>query len=328
MKDEIMYDLKHDGYISEEECQVPEISYINAKYLYDRFVDLHNQYAYDESPECRVNRYAVIEAFEAFEDVLIPLSKDSKLFCEETVGKIYSLSEPFELLYALFTMNEFAHRMAWNEVFDFVFMDYIKQYYSFMNTAKCCDNNSKRAISSIVFDFYREYYVINKILLPIRRLLLEGLEKGYIVTTNDNDIAFLLKYIFANTDSEKRYLSAKEDKFSTNEWEQYVVEESKHEDLPKKVLPEAVKMFLEKYNMQTIDEIHKLNLSELSIDILVLSERSSNCLRRAGILSIGDLVKKTNEEMLHVRNLGRKSLGEVKHKLGEFGLELRNTGEK
>ncbi|MBE3519855.1 MAG: DNA-directed RNA polymerase subunit alpha [Firmicutes bacterium] len=59
------------------------------------------------------------------------------------------------------------------------------------------------------------------------------------------------------------------------------------------------------------------------IEELELSARSFNCLRRAGIQTIGDLVAKTEEELSKVRNMGKKSLEEVKTKLAELGLALR-----
>lgn len=59
------------------------------------------------------------------------------------------------------------------------------------------------------------------------------------------------------------------------------------------------------------------------IEELELSARSFNCLRRAGIQTVGDLVEKTEEELSKVRNMGKKSLEEVKSKLAELGLALR-----
>ena len=66
---------------------------------------------------------------------------------------------------------------------------------------------------------------------------------------------------------------------------------------------------------------------EMSIDELELSVRSYNCLKRAGINTVEELCNKTPEEMMKVRNLGRKSLEEVLEKLKELGLKL-NSGEE
>ena len=61
---------------------------------------------------------------------------------------------------------------------------------------------------------------------------------------------------------------------------------------------------------------------EMTIEELDLSVRSFNCLKRAGINTVEDLISKTQEEMIKVRNLGRKSLEEVEHKLAMMGLSL------
>ncbi len=62
---------------------------------------------------------------------------------------------------------------------------------------------------------------------------------------------------------------------------------------------------------------------EMNIEDMDLSVRSYNCLKRAGIHTVADLTRKTEEDMLKVRNLGRKSLDEVIAKLRTFGLDLK-----
>ncbi len=64
-------------------------------------------------------------------------------------------------------------------------------------------------------------------------------------------------------------------------------------------------------------------IREMSIEDMELSVRSYNCLKRANIHTLGDLTKKTEEDMLKVRNLGKKSLDEVIYKLGTYGLALK-----
>ncbi|MCR5793193.1 MAG: DNA-directed RNA polymerase subunit alpha [Lachnospiraceae bacterium] len=66
---------------------------------------------------------------------------------------------------------------------------------------------------------------------------------------------------------------------------------------------------------------------EMNIDELELSVRSYNCLKRAGINTVQELTNKTSEDMMKVRNLGRKSLDEVLAKLKELGLSLRSSDE-
>ena len=67
----------------------------------------------------------------------------------------------------------------------------------------------------------------------------------------------------------------------------------------------------------------KENFLEETIEELDFSVRSYNCLKRAGINTVQELANKTEEDMMKVRNLGRKSLEEVKAKLEELGLGLR-----
>jgi len=70
------------------------------------------------------------------------------------------------------------------------------------------------------------------------------------------------------------------------------------------------------------EEDKKTQVLELSIEELDLSVRSYNCLKRAGINTVEDLANKTEEDMMKVRNLGRKSLEEVLNKMNELGLAL------
>ncbi|HHY75794.1 MAG TPA: DNA-directed RNA polymerase subunit alpha [Firmicutes bacterium] len=66
---------------------------------------------------------------------------------------------------------------------------------------------------------------------------------------------------------------------------------------------------------------------EMPIEELELSMRSFNCLKRAGINTVGELIQKTEEEISKVRNMGKKSLEEVKSKLAELGLSFRPEEE-
>lgn len=71
------------------------------------------------------------------------------------------------------------------------------------------------------------------------------------------------------------------------------------------------------------DDNGKEQILEMTVDELDLSVRSYNCLKRANIHKVEDLINKTEEEMMRVRNLGRKSLDEVVTKLNALGLSLR-----
>ncbi|HEX7065380.1 MAG TPA: DNA-directed RNA polymerase subunit alpha [Bacillales bacterium] len=71
------------------------------------------------------------------------------------------------------------------------------------------------------------------------------------------------------------------------------------------------------------EEDQKEKVLEMTIEELDLSVRSYNCLKRAGINTVHELTQKSEEDMMKVRNLGRKSLEEVQEKLEELGLGLR-----
>lgn len=75
------------------------------------------------------------------------------------------------------------------------------------------------------------------------------------------------------------------------------------------------------------DDKGKERALEMTIEELDLSVRSFNCLKRAGINTVEDLVSKTEDEMMKVRNLGRKSLEEVIEKLHSLGFSLQNEDE-
>ena len=75
------------------------------------------------------------------------------------------------------------------------------------------------------------------------------------------------------------------------------------------------------------DSTKKEKVMELTIEELDLSVRSYNCLKRAGINLVEDLANKTEEDMMKVRNLGRKSLEEVLNKMKELGLELVSSDD-
>ena len=75
------------------------------------------------------------------------------------------------------------------------------------------------------------------------------------------------------------------------------------------------------------EETIKEKVLEMTIEELDMSVRSFNCLKRAGIDTVEDLINRTEEEMMKVRNLGKKSLEEVILKLQSLGLELKHEDE-
>ncbi|HHX77455.1 MAG TPA: DNA-directed RNA polymerase subunit alpha [Firmicutes bacterium] len=75
------------------------------------------------------------------------------------------------------------------------------------------------------------------------------------------------------------------------------------------------------------DEDEREKILDMTIEELDLSVRSYNCLKRAGINTVGELTQKTEEDMMKVRNLGKKSLEEVQNKLAELNLSLKKSHE-
>ena len=71
------------------------------------------------------------------------------------------------------------------------------------------------------------------------------------------------------------------------------------------------------------EETIKEKVLEMTIEELDMSVRSFNCLKRAGIDTVEDLTNRTEEDMIKVRNLGKKSLEEVIQKLASLGLTLK-----
>ena len=104
--------------------------------------------------------------------------------------------------------------------------------------------------------------------------------------------------------------------------------------LAAKVLSDHLSLFIDlSENAKTAEVMvekeddEKEKVLEMSIDELELSVRSYNCLKRAGINTVEELTNKTSEDMMKVRNLGRKSLEEVLAKLKELGLQLNPSDE-
>ena len=124
------------------------------------------------------------------------------------------------------------------------------------------------------------------------------------------------------------------DKLTIEVFTNGTIEPSDAVSLAAKVLSAHLKSFINLSDktegipvMSTEDDDSKDKVLDMSIDELELSVRSYNCLKRAGINTVEELVNKTSEDMMKVRNLGRKSLEEVLAKLKELGLSL-NIGDE
>ena len=101
-----------------------------------------------------------------------------------------------------------------------------------------------------------------------------------------------------------------------------------------KVLQDHITIFVDlceamgKMNiLVSAEEDSKTKILDMPIEEMELSVRSYNCLKRANINTIEDLIQKTREDMLKVRNLGLKSIEEVQEKLAEYGLSFRESEE-
>ena len=124
------------------------------------------------------------------------------------------------------------------------------------------------------------------------------------------------------------------DKLTLDVWTKGTMAPDEAVSLAAKVLSEHLKLFIDLSEVAQQAEVmiekeddEKEKVLEMSIDELELSVRSYNCLKRAGINTVEELTNKTPEDMMKVRNLGRKSLEEVLAKLKELNLEL-NHGEE
>ena len=124
------------------------------------------------------------------------------------------------------------------------------------------------------------------------------------------------------------------DKLTLDVWTNGVINAQEAVSLAAKVLTEHLNLFVNLSDKGTNTEVMvekndqgKEKALEMTIEELDLSVRSFNCLKRANINTVEDLTNKTEDEMMKVRNLGRKSLDEVIDKLTKLGFSLRTNEE-
>ncbi|HIY26735.1 MAG TPA: DNA-directed RNA polymerase subunit alpha [Candidatus Acutalibacter pullistercoris] len=124
------------------------------------------------------------------------------------------------------------------------------------------------------------------------------------------------------------------DKLTLEVWTNGVINAQEAVSLAAKVLTDHLNLFVDLSDkgksteiMVEKDEGGKEKVLEMTIEELDLSVRSFNCLKRAGINTVEDLINRSEEDMMKVRNLGRKSLEEVIWKLASLGLSLRKEDE-
>lgn len=124
------------------------------------------------------------------------------------------------------------------------------------------------------------------------------------------------------------------DKLILEIWTDGSITPSEGVSIGAKIMQEHLSLFVEltdsTENMEIMvekEENQKEKALEMTIEELELSVRSFNCLKRAAINTVEELTHRSEEDMMKVRNLGKKSLDEVKHKLEELGLSLRQSDE-
>ena len=124
------------------------------------------------------------------------------------------------------------------------------------------------------------------------------------------------------------------DKLTLDVWTNGVINAQEAVSLAAKVLTEHLNLFVNLSDkassaevMVEKDDKGKEKILEMTIEDLDLSVRSFNCLKRAGINTVEDLLNKSEEDMMKVRNLGRKSLEEVIQKLNSLGFSLQKEDE-
>jgi len=137
-----------------------------------------------------------------------------------------------------------------------------------------------------------------------------------------------------NVESTRVGQSIDYDKLTLEVWTNGVINAQEAVSLAAKVLTDHLSLFVDLSDkgksteiMVEKDEGGKEKVLEMTIEELDLSVRSFNCLKRAGINTVEDLINKSEEDMMKVRNLGRKSLEEVVWKLASLGFNLRNDDE-
>jgi len=124
------------------------------------------------------------------------------------------------------------------------------------------------------------------------------------------------------------------DKLTLDVWTNGVINAEEAVSLAAKVLTEHLNLFVNLSDkassaevMVEKDDKGKEKILEMTVEDLDLSVRSFNCLKRAGIHTVEDLINKSEEDMMKVRNLGRKSLEEVVQKLNSLGFSLQKEDE-
>ncbi|MFA6866029.1 MAG: DNA-directed RNA polymerase subunit alpha [Clostridia bacterium] len=171
-----------------------------------------------------------------------------------------------------------------------------------------------------------------------------GIGRGYVNSVNNKPLSAPIGYIsidslFSPVISANYTVEATRVEQSIDYDKLTITVETNATTSPKEVLSLAAKVMSDHLKLFIIDDMNDLDILvskdedkmekslQKSIEELDLSVRPLNCLKRAGIDTLEELVKRSEDDMLKVRNLGRKSLDEVIEKLAGLGLSLSNKDE-
>ncbi|GAU79332.1 DNA-directed RNA polymerase subunit alpha [Fusibacter sp. 3D3] len=173
-----------------------------------------------------------------------------------------------------------------------------------------------------------------------------GQGRGYVTAENNKEVGLPIGIIPVDSiytpvrkvnftvDKTRVGKVADYDKLTLEVWTDGTIKPDEATSLGAKIMAEHLNLFIDMTDsingveiMVEKEEDIKEKVLEMTIEELDLSVRSYNCLKRAGINTVEELTNKSEDDMMKVRNLGKKSLEEVKHKLAELDLGLRLEDE-
>ena len=184
-----------------------------------------------------------------------------------------------------------------------------------------------KLVMELTFDKGRGY-------VPAERNKQAIIEKNDINTLPVDSIYTPVLKVNYNVESTRVGQAIDYDKLTIEVWTDGTINAQEAVSLAARVLAEHLNLFVNLSDEAAGAEImvektndDKEKALEMTIEELDLSVRSFNCLKRAGINTVEDLVSKSEDEMMKVRNLGRKSLEEVMAKLDSLGFKLNTDDE-
>ena len=184
-----------------------------------------------------------------------------------------------------------------------------------------------KLVMELTFDKGRGY-------VPAERNKQAIIEKNDINTLPVDSIYTPVLKVNYNVESTRVGQAIDYDKLTIEVWTDGTINAQEAVSLAARVLTEHLNLFVNLSDEAAGTEImvektndDKEKALEMTIEELDLSVRSFNCLKRAGINTVEDLVSKSEDEMMKVRNLGRKSLEEVMAKLDSLGFKLNTDDE-